>query len=116
MDAHDWVTLEKNTRINEFSPGDTVNVNIKIKEGDRERVQAFQGVAIRKRGKGPGSSFTVRRVAHGIGVERTFLFYSPVIESVDVIKRGVVRQARLYYLRGLFGKAARIKEKGRIRR
>ena len=116
MDAHNIVQLEGNPKIEDFSTGDTVNVNIKVKEGDRERIQAFQGIAIVKRGRGPGSAFTVRRVTHGVGVERTFLSNSPAIESVQVVRRGVVRRSRLYYLRGLFGKAARIKEKGTVRR
>ncbi len=116
MDAYYLIQVEDNPKIAEFSPGDTVNVNIRVKEGDRERIQGFQGVVIRKRGNGPGASFTVRRVTRGFGVERTFLIHSPTIDSVEVTRRGVVRRARLYYLRGLFGKAARIKEKGRVRR
>ena len=116
MDAHHLIQVEENPDIGEFAPGDTVNVNIRVKEGDRERIQGFQGVIIRRRGRGPGASFTVRRVTRGIGVERTFLLYSPTIASVKLMRRGAVRRARLYYLRGLFGKAARIKEKGRTRR
>ena len=116
MDAHSLVQVETNAKVAEFGPGDTVNVSIRIKEGDRERTQVFQGVVIRKRGNGPGASFTVRRVTHSIGVERTFQLYSPTVEAVEVIRRGVVRRARLYYLRGLSGRAARIKERGRLRR
>jgi large subunit ribosomal protein L19 len=86
-----------------------------VKEGNREHLQVFQGVVIRKRGGGPGATFTVRRVTHGVGVERTFPLYSPLIEAVEVTRRGDVRRARLYYLRGLSGKAARIKEKERYR-
>ncbi|MQG18726.1 MAG: 50S ribosomal protein L19 [SAR202 cluster bacterium] len=111
MDAHDLLVLENNSNIQDFSSGDTVRVNITIKEGEREREQAFQGVVIRKRGNGNGSSFTVRRVSNDVGVERTFLTYSPLIKSLEVVKKGKVRRARLGYLRGLSGKKARIKEK-----
>ena len=103
--------LEANPAIEEFQPGDTVRVNIRVTEGERTRTQAFQGVVIRKRGGGPGASFTVRRVSYEIGVERTFLMHSPNVESVTVTRRGKVRRARLYYLRGLSGRAARIKER-----
>ena len=113
MEAQDLVTIESNARIEPFNPGDTVKVSIKVLEGDRERLQVFQGVVIRKRGSGPGASFTVRRVSYEIGVERTFLVNSPVVESVQVVRRGAVRRSRLYYLRGLSGRAARIREKGR---
>ena len=113
MDAHHLITLEPNPRIEEFHPGDTVKVSIKVIEGDRERTQVFQGVVIRKRGSGPGASFTVRRVTYEIGVERTFLVNSPVVEAVQVVRHGAVRRARLYYLRGRSGRAARIKEKRR---
>ena len=113
MEAQDLVTIEPNARIEQFNPGDTVKVSIKVLEGDRERLQVFQGVVIRKRGSGPGASFTVRRVSYEIGVERTFLVNSPVVESVQVVRRGAVRRSRLYYLRGLSGRAARIREKGR---
>ncbi len=94
-----------------FGPGDTVVVHVKIKEGDRERLQAFEGVVIGKRNRGLNSSFTVRKVSHGVGVERTFQSYSPLVDSVDLKRRGDVRQAKLYYLRGLTGRAARIAEK-----
>lgn len=110
-EVHDLVTLQPNTRVQAFSPGDTVKVSVKVKEGDRERLQLFQGVVLRIRGHGPGASFTVRRTVHGIGTERTFPVFSPVIASVEVVRRGDVRRARLYYLRGLGGRAARIKEK-----
>ena len=113
MEEQDLVTIEPNARIEQFNPGDTVKVSIKVLEGDRERLQVFQGVVIRKRGSGPGASFTVRRVSYEIGVERTFLVNSPVVESVQVVRRGAVRRSRLYYLRGLSGRAARIREKGR---
>lgn len=94
-----------------FAPGDTVVVQVKVKEGNRERLQAFEGVVIGKRNRGLNSSFTVRKISHGVGVERTFQTHSPLIESVTVKRRGDVRQAKLYYLRNLTGKAARIKEK-----
>ena len=94
-----------------FAPGDTIIVNVKVKEGNRERVQAFEGVCIAIRSRGLNSAFTVRKLSHGTGVERVFQTYSPMIDSVKVKRRGDVRQAKLYYLRGLEGKAARIKEK-----
>ena len=111
MEAHELIQLEANPNIEEFQPGDTVRVEIRVTEGERTRTQAFQGVVIRKRGGGPGASFTVRRVSYEIGVERTFLMHSPNVESVKVMRRGKVRRARLYYLRGLSGRAARIKER-----
>jgi len=110
MDINSIITVEPNPKIPSFRPGDRIKVNIRVREGDRERLQAFQGDVIRKRGGGPGSTFTVRRVSHGTGVERTFPLYSPSVESVEVIRRGLVKQSRLYYLRGRYGKSARIKE------
>lgn len=95
----------------EFHPGDTVVVQVKVREGNRERLQAFEGVCIAIRNRGIGSSFTVRKISHGEGVERVFQTHSPLIDSVTVKRRGDVRRAKLYYLRGLEGKAARIKEK-----
>jgi large subunit ribosomal protein L19 len=95
----------------EFGPGDTVVVQVKVKEGSRERLQAFEGIVLGKRNRGLNSAFTVRKISHGIGVERTFQTYSKLIDSVSVRRRGDVRQAKLYYLRELSGKAARIKEK-----
>ena len=95
----------------EFSPGDTVVVQVRVKEGDRERLQAFEGVVIAKRNRGLNSAFTVRKMSHGEGVERSFQSYSPLVHSVELKRRGAVRQAKLYYLRGLTGKAARISEK-----
>lgn len=95
----------------EFGPGDTVIVQVKVKEGNRERLQAFEGVVIAKRNRGLNSSFTVRKISHGEGVERVFQTYSPVVSKIDVKRRGDVRRAKLYYLRGRTGKAARIKEK-----
>ncbi len=94
-----------------FSPGDTVVVNVKVKEGARERVQAFEGIVIAIRNRGVNSAFTVRKISHGEGVERVFQTYSPLIDSVQVKRKGQVRRAKLYYLRGREGKAARIKEK-----
>jgi len=94
----------------EFSPGDTVVVNVKVKEGNRERVQAFEGIVIAKRSRGLHSAFTVRKISHGTGVERVFQAHSPAIDSLEVKRKGKVRGAKLYYLRGLEGKAARIKE------
>lgn len=94
-----------------FAPGDTVVVQVKVKEGTRERLQAFEGVVIAKRNRGLNSSFTVRKISHGEGVERVFQTYSPVVDSIEVKRRGDVRRAKLYYLRGRTGKAARIKEK-----
>ena len=111
MEAHQLVQLKQNSSIEEFQPGDTVRVEIRVTEGERTRLQAFQGVVIRKRGGGPGASFTVRRVSYEIGVERTFLMHSPNVESVKVMRRGKVRRSRLYYLRGRSGRAARIKER-----
>ncbi|HNV07556.1 MAG: 50S ribosomal protein L19 [Dokdonella sp.] len=93
-----------------FSPGDTVVVNVKVKEGNRERVQAYEGVVIAKKNAGLSSAFTVRKMSHGTGVERVFQSHSPIIDSVVVKRRGSVRGAKLYYLRGLQGKAARIRE------
>jgi ribosomal protein L19, bacterial type len=95
----------------EFSPGDTVVVQVRVIEGDRERLQAYEGVVIGIRNRGLNSSFTVRKISHGVGVERTFQTHSPQVASIAVKRRGDVRQAKLYYLRDLAGKAARIKEK-----
>ncbi len=94
-----------------FGPGDTVVVQVKVKEGNRERLQAFEGVVIAKRNRGLNSAFTVRKLSHGVGVERTFQTYSALVDSITVKRRGLVRQAKLYYLRELTGRAARIKEK-----
>jgi large subunit ribosomal protein L19 len=97
-------------KLPEFGPGDTVVVNVKVKEGNRERVQAYEGVVIAKKNAGLNSAFTVRKISHGYGVERVFQSYSSTIDSVQVKRRGDVRQGKLYYLRGLEGKKARIKE------
>jgi large subunit ribosomal protein L19 len=99
------------TNVPEFSPGDTVVVQVRIKEGDRERLQAFEGVVIGKRNRGLNSAFTVRKMSHGVGVERTFQTHSNQVESITLKRRGDVRQAKLYYLRDLTGRAARITEK-----
>ncbi len=95
----------------DFIPGDTVKVHVKIREGEKERIQAFQGVVISKRGSLSGASFTVRKVSYGIGVERTFPLHSPALDKIEVLTRGRVRRAKIYYLRKLRGKAARIKER-----
>lgn len=102
---------QMNKDMPEFGPGDTVVVQVKVKEGNRERLQAFEGVVIGKRNRALNSAFTVRKISHGIGVERTFQTFSPLVDSVSVKRRGDVRQAKLYYLRELSGRAARIKEK-----
>ncbi len=94
-----------------FGPGDTVSVQVKVVEGSRERLQAFEGVVIAKRNRGLNSAFTVRKISHGIGVERVFQTHSPAVAGIQVIRRGDVRRAKLYYLRNLRGKAARIREK-----
>ena len=98
-------------KIPDFSPGDTVVVEVKVKEGERERVQAYEGIVIAKSNRGLNSSFTVRKISHGEGVERVFQTYSPSISDISIKRRGSVRRAKLYYLRDLSGKAARIEEK-----
>ena len=100
-----------NKDIPEFAPGDTLVVNVKVKEGNRERLQAFEGICIAKRNRGLNSAFTVRKISHGTGVERVFQTHSPLIDSITVKRRGDVRRAKLYFLRGREGKSARIKEK-----
>lgn len=95
----------------EFDAGDTVRVNVRVREGDKERIQAFEGVCIAKKGGGVTETFTVRKVSSGIGVERVFPLHSPMVESIQVVRRGRVRRAKLYYLRARKGKAARIREK-----
>lgn len=106
--------LEKeqmNREVPDFAPGDTLVVQVKVKEGNRERLQAFEGVCIAKRNRGLNSAFTVRKISHGEGVERVFQTYSPAVAEIQVKRKGDVRRAKLYYLRGRTGKAARIKEK-----
>jgi large subunit ribosomal protein L19 len=105
--------LKPNPNVADFGPGDTVRVHAKVVEGDRERIQVFEGVVIRRRNAGSSSNFTVRRVTHGVGVERTFPIYSPRLDKVEVTRKGSVRRAKLYYLRGRTGRAARIKEAAR---
>ncbi len=111
MSMTSLVEVKSNPNIPAFAPGDTVKVSAKIMEGEKERTQLFQGVVIKVRHGGVGASFTVRRVAYGIGVERTFPLCSPLVEKVEVVRHGKVRRAKLYYLRGLSAKASRIKEK-----
>ena len=104
-------TLTKDREIPKFGPGDTLRVSVRVVEGTRERLQAFEGVCIARYNRGINSSFTVRKISYGEGVERVFPLYSPLIESINVVRRGAVRRAKLYYLRGRTGKAARIAEK-----
>ena len=111
MDTAQLSQTKPNPNIPELASGDTVKVSAKIVEGEKERIQLFQGVVIRVRRNADGGNFTVRRVAYGVGVERTFPLRSPLIAKVEVVRHGKVRRAKLYYLRGLSGKAARIKEK-----
>ncbi len=98
------------TDLPNFRPGDTLKVHVKVKEGTRERVQLFEGVVIKRRGGGISASYTVRKISYGVGVERTFPLHSPRVDKIEVLRRGKVRRAKLYYLRNLRGKAARIKE------
>ncbi len=111
MNMASLVEVKPNPNIPALAPGDTVKVSAKVVEGERERIQLFQGVVIRVRRGGVGANFTVRRVAYGVGVERTFPLYSPLVEKVEIVRHGKVRRAKLYYLRRLSGKRARIKEK-----
>src|SRR5919107_791031 len=108
-EAIDALTTER--PVPEFRPGDTLRVGVKVVEGERARVQNFEGVCIARANKGVGSSFTVRKISFGEGVERVFPLYSPIIDSIEVVRRGAVRRAKLYYLRGRTGKAARIAER-----
>ena len=111
IEADQLTKLTANKRIDKFEPGDTVKVNVRIIEGESERLQAFEGICIAKKNRGIHSSFTLRKISHGEGVERVFPLFSPRLESVELIRRGDVRRAKLYYLRGLTGKKARIREK-----
>jgi large subunit ribosomal protein L19 len=113
-EAIEALTADKN--IPEFRPGDTLRVGVKVIEGERARVQNFEGVCIARSNKGVGSSFTVRKISFGEGVERVFPLYSPAVESIEVVRRGAVRRAKLYYLRGRTGKSARIAERRDPRR
>ncbi len=115
MNIASLVEVKTNPNIPEISPGDTVKVSVKVVEGERERAQLFQGVVIRVRRGAAGGSFTVRRVTYGVGVERTFPLSSPLVEKVEIVRHGKVRRAKLYYLRGLSGKASRIKEKRTVK-
>ena len=110
LEQEEVARITKGKTIPSFDPGDTVRVNVKIKEGDRERVQAYEGVVIARSGAGVNANFTVRKISFGEGVERVFPLYSPMIDSIKLVRRGKVRRAKLYYLRGLRGKAARITE------
>ena len=111
MGVLEQIEKEQLKRDANFRPGDTVKVHVRIKEGDKSRIQIFEGVVIAKRSTGMRESFTVRKVSYGVGVERTFPYFSPRVEKIDVLMRGRVRRARLYYLRERTGKAARIEEK-----
>ena len=111
MNIASLIAVKRNPKIPELAPGDTVRVYTKVVEGGKERTQAFQGVVIKMQGGGVGATFTVRRIAYGVGVERTFPFQSPRVDRVEVIRHGKVRRAKLYYLRGRSGRAARIKER-----
>ncbi len=111
---HPFIETQKTwlkTDLPPFRSGDTLRVNVRVKEGDKERIQAFEGVCIARRGSGVSESFTVRKISNGVGVERIFPVHSPMIADIQVVRRGRVRKAKLYYLRGLAGKATRIKEK-----
>ncbi|KIX15140.1 50S ribosomal protein L19 [Dethiosulfatarculus sandiegensis] len=111
MDAIKQIAREQmRVDIPQFRAGDTVKVHVRIKEGEKERVQVFEGVVLRRRGAGVGATFTVRKVSYSVGVERIFPLHSPVIDKVEIVTRGRVRRGRIYYLRNLRGKAARIKE------
>jgi large subunit ribosomal protein L19 len=110
LEKEQMVKLSANKDIPDFSPGDTVQVNVKVVEGDKSRVQAYEGVCIARAGRGLNESFTVRKISYGEGVERVFPLYSPMIDSIKIVRRGKVRRAKLYYLRGLRGKKARITE------
>jgi large subunit ribosomal protein L19 len=116
MDIASLVEVKKNPNIPTLAPGDTVKVSVKVVEGDKERIQVFQGIVIKVRRGVDGGRFTVRRVNRGIGVERTFLFQSPLVEKVEVVQHGKVRRAKLYYLRQRSGKMARLKERRRDKR
>lgn len=111
INALQQAKVEEKRKLPEFSPGDTLRVSVRVTEGSRTRVQAYEGVCIARKGGGLNETFTVRKISYGEGVERVFPVYSPAIEGVEVVRRGRVRRAKLYYLRGLTGKAARIAEK-----
>ena len=115
MDVSTISNAQVNPNIPDFEPGDRVKVSVKVVEGNRERIQVFEGDVIRVRSGGPAATFTVRKISSGVGVERTFQRHSPRVDKVEIVRRGKVRRARLYYLRNLRGRAARIKERGRER-
>ena len=115
MNVDEFSNSQPNPQVPDFNPGDHVRVSVKVVEGNRERIQVFEGDVIRVRKGGPAGNFTVRKISSGVGVERTFLFNSPRIDKVEVTRQGKVRRARLYYLRERRGRAARIKEKARVR-
>lgn len=116
LDAEQRAKIEEKRKLPEFQPGDTVRVLVRVTEGTRTRVQAYEGVCISRSGGGLNETFTVRKISYGEGVERVFPIYSPLVEGVEVVRRGKVRRAKLYYLRGLTGKAARIAEKKDFRK
>ena len=116
LEKEEITRITKGKTVPSFDPGDTLRVNVKIKEGERERVQAFEGVCIARAGEGVQENFTVRKISFGEGVERVFPLYSPIIDNIEVVRRGDVRRAKLYYLRGRTGKAARIAERRTIQR
>lgn len=111
LEAEQAAKIEEKRKLPDFQPGDTVRVQVRVTEGTRTRVQAYEGVCIARAGAGIQENFTVRKISYGEGVERVFPIYSPIVEGVEVVRRGKVRRAKLYYLRGLTGKAARIAEK-----
>src|SRR5471030_2402140 len=114
LEREEMARVSQGKQMPEFAPGDTVLVNVKVVEGDRTRIQAFEGVCIARSGAGLNESFTVRKISYGEGVERVFPIFSPLVDSVEVVRHGRVRRAKLYYLRGLRGKAARIKERQHV--
>lgn len=116
IDALQKAKIEEKRKLPNFQPGDTLRVSVRVTEGTRTRVQAYEGVCIARKGGGLNETFTVRKISYGEGVERVFPIYTPLIESVEVMRRGRVRRAKLYYLRGLTGKAARIAEKKDFRK
>ncbi len=115
IEAEEMATIAEKRQLPEFSPGDTIRVNVRVTEGTRTRIQAYEGVCIARSGAGLQESFTVRKISYGEGVERVFPVFSPMVEGVEVVRRGKVRRAKLYYLRGLRGKSARIVEASNVR-
>ena len=111
LEREEIARVSEGKKTPDFAPGDTLRVNVKIAEGDRERIQAFEGLCIARAGTGVNENFTVRKISYGEGVERVFPLYSPMVDSIKVVRRGSVRRAKLYYLKGLRGKAARITER-----